>query len=421
MNSIASFSLNGELNSILDNVFERATAVPGNIGASIKGKIKSAVTSLTEDKVNAITGKIVEQINGMPCSGGTGRNLLHETMEVMYEGSQRTLQNSFSFAALSGIIRDFDGVTQCHSGFFAARKEVAIDIELELEADFDTSEFELAFLSVLGDLSYAQEMFNVSSSDEANVADLFASANAMAQARLALSFGFKIPMSLTDFFAPGTPTSDADLGSLFFRIDTLSVKAKASAANLEAALFNGVFITGGDLFIELGMEGASPFEAELTLQGDLQSGMGFSNTLNTQVDFAPSGAFSTNLPFSVELLGVNRTMTILAFDPDLFDEDSYQVNVDFDACQLQDVIQILLSKLGNIDLFVDDLLGSVQSYAGMSFFDSSDDAINSLATLFPDVNRFFNGILEGKQGCRDLARCTCSNVFLSFLSSFSQK
>ena len=346
--------------------------------------MKAAIVSTAEANTNEIKNKIINEINGFPCSE-SGRL---DFMEIERDASQRMLQAQSSFDDLAARILGFDGVQSAFAGYFPGRGEISMDVGIHLEETFGVSDFQDSLASVFGELGPAQAMFGVEDST-ADVTALLEEAQVIIAFDLTLNTGFKI-QDLNQFFTAST--SDSALGTLFLRIEELSVAAKASSSGLSIDLFpgssNSVGIVNGSLSLSAGVKLPAPFESELTASsGDLVNGIGLSDTFTGQLTFKPFGELSASLPFTTAINGASspQSLTILLEDDDLFDDKMVLVKVDFDACQVNDLLQSLLGTLGSIQLSAESILGP-SAFSGIKFFDNTTDD-SSLNKIFPDVGK----------------------------------
>lgn len=282
--------------------------------------------------MNDIKDDLIQEINDLSCSG-SGRE---RRIEIDEDGTQRLLQDTSTFNALASKILNLDGVKDALAGFFAARKELAVDLLISTEETLTPEDFVDAFETVLGDLDQAQEMFGVASSEDANVAGLFTDAMTLVSVSLGLTFGVKIS-DVTNFFTPAS--TDSSLLNPFFRINELTVGAESTASNLETEIFSGVNLRNGSLSIDVGVKVVTPFEAELSLDGSLTNGLSLLDTITSQVLYEPFGEVSASLPLSIDIFDTSQELVILIEDDNLFDDKDFIIKVDFDACQLGDVFQ----------------------------------------------------------------------------------
>ena len=195
---------------------------------------------------------------------------------------------------------------------------------------------------------------------------------------------------MQSFFA-NPPTANDVLGALFLRINNLSVSAKASATDLSFTLFEtpAIGIDEGEFLLSAGAKLSSPFELSLDTSGGPDNGIKFSETVKARLAYEPFGSLHTRLPFTVVLNGIEQNLTILFEDEDLFDDRELLVKVDFDVCQLDNVFQALLSKAGAMSV-------SAQNIVGDALPSNLDGIVNSIDDLLPNVDQFFEGVLEGE-------------------------
>ena len=116
-NSIKSLSFMGELNSILDTyldpVLNRTPFLPGQFSDSIK----LAIVSSADAKVNEVKDVVVAKLDAF--SGKCARRRLG-VFEVNEDGSQRMLQNDFTFRSLAASINIFGVVSLWFLHFFVS-------------------------------------------------------------------------------------------------------------------------------------------------------------------------------------------------------------------------------------------------------------------------------------------------------------
>ena len=171
--ALANFQFDGEMDAILDKYLDlnQVPILPTSLTTSIKNKIVLAADS----KVNMIKQGIIAKIDGIQCSI---RHL--ETYEVDSYGSQRMLGNDLTFKPLENAIMSIDpSVQSVSAGYFPGRAEVAIDVDIHLEEDFnDNNDFQTALVTVFGYLDDAKAMFGAEGVD-ANVAGLLNNAHAV--------------------------------------------------------------------------------------------------------------------------------------------------------------------------------------------------------------------------------------------------
>ena len=291
---------------------------------------------------------------------------------------------------------DLDSVKAAYAGYFPSRSEIAMDVDIYFSETFDKDDFQAALESVFGDLSAAQSMFGADG--DADVLQLLDNDNAVITIdfSLTLSTGFKIG-DLVSFFTASS--SNSTLGSLFLRIDQLSVTGKASASELNVELYSGsnnIGIVNGALSLSAGLHLPSPVELELTASGDMENELGLSTTLTRQIVFLPSGELHASFPFVTTLGGKNQSLTILFEDEDLFDDKTVHLSVDFNACEVDVLLEALLGKLGSIQLEPQSILGPM-ALSGIDFFgeNSTTNILSSIDDLFPDIGQFIGGVLEG--------------------------
>lgn len=364
--------------------------------ASLTDNLKSKLIPIARDKSGEVKDKFINEINAFPCSG---RRL--DFMEIEQDGSQRLLEEPSTFGALSTKILEIDGVQDAVGGFFPDRKELGMDFALHVEEVFGASDFEAALSSVFGELGDAQALFDLNNAP-ANVAGLLSSTDVIATFDLRLNIGMKIS-ELKQFFSTGTSASSQ--GDLFLRVDELSFSARAAASGLSIDLFPGsstnVDILDGSLSLSAGLRLPSPFELEIAAGGSLVNGIGLSDTFMGQISFVPVGKLSASLPFTATLYEVSQTLTVLFEDGDLFDNEPVLVTVDFNACQVKDLLQSLLGKLGSTQFSFESIVDSKLGPQIEDFFEKNKDkALSSLNKMFPNVGQFVEGALEGETFAR---------------------
>ena len=169
------------MNSILDKKLD-LTDNP-IFQSSLTQTIKEKIVSAAEEKVDEIKEDIKMVIEDIDCSF-TQRRL--GTYEVDEYGIQRMVQNDVTFDALENSIKSIDdSVRSVSAGYFPGRSEIAIDVGIRVERDFNTTDFEDALTSVFGYLDSAKAMFGASG-DVVDVAELLDNANAAVEFNLAL-------------------------------------------------------------------------------------------------------------------------------------------------------------------------------------------------------------------------------------------
>mmetsp|Transcript_11185 Transcript_11185/g.20473 ORF Transcript_11185/g.20473 Transcript_11185/m.20473 type:complete len:152 (-) Transcript_11185:979-1434(-) len=128
--------------------------------------------------------------------------------------------------------------------------------------------------------------------------------------------------------------------------------------------------------------------------GSLKSGLDFSTTINGQLSLVAYRTLAASLAFNATIGDYTQKPEIISED-DLFDDKKSLVKVNYDACQVVDVIQSLLGKLVLLLVSPQSILGP-SALSGVSFFDP-EDTTGTLDSLFPDVGQFMNGVLEAKK------------------------
>ena len=98
------------------------------------------------------------------------------------------------------------------------------------------------------------------------------------------------------------------------------------------------------------------------------------------------GTLAASLPFTATIGDYTQNLEII-FEDDFFDDTKLLVKVNYDACQVIDVIQSLLGKLGSLSVSPQSILGP-SALSGIDFFDSENETVTStLDSLFPDVGQ----------------------------------
>lgn len=403
--SIKSFSIKNTLNDVLDEylIFDDDSIFPSSFTNTIKQQI--VANADVENKVEEIKTKISNEINAFPCSGRRRLGIMEIDTQ---DGSQRILQGSSSFEDLALNIVGFEGVESATAGLFPDRQEIAIDVGVHIERSLGITDFETALTSVFDDLGPAQAMFEVNGL-VAEVGQIMAKATVNVAFDFVLSTGFKVN-DLVEFFT--SSTSDGSIGNLFFRIESLGVVATAvakdfSIANLFPAPAN-IAISEGSLLISAGVQLPEPFEAVLTLSGDMENGINLSTQIKGRLAFEPFGELRAILPITATINNQEQSLTILFTDDNLFDDEDVLVKVDFDVCPVVGILQTLLDRLGLMSIAPDGIL-EPSSFSGIDFF---NDEITTLDSFFPDTAQFFNGVLECK---RAYPYCLDANMFLPCL------
>jgi hypothetical protein len=271
------------------------------------------------------------------------------------------------------------------AGLYPGRREIAIDISIQMEEVFDKAYFTEAFESIFANLGPTQAMFEAAS-ELPNVSTLLNLARTVAVFDISFSTGIKVDNALSVF----SGGSDAS-ASLFFRLEDLGVFAEATIDSADFDLFRKITVENGSFLLSAGVRIAAPFEAEVVMNGEfsgsLASGISFDSTLTT-LSFEPYGQLSANLPFKATLNNFTQTLTLKFEDGDLFDDEMLNVKVDFPVCPIVSVVDPLLSKLGSVELSPKSIIGPVET-AGLKLAEVIDD-------YFPNLSQFIDGILEGK-------------------------
>ena len=395
--SIDSFDISDVLGPVLDEYlkFDEESIFHGT---DLTASIKNSINGIAEEKVRDLKVFIINKIDVFWCSSRRGL----ETMEIDGFGPHRVLQQQPSFQDLAAEIMKFSAgagagidLDSVFAGYFPGRSEIAMDFSFHLEKALGADDFEAALTSVFADLGPAQAMFGVGSGTAADVAALLAGAELLVNVDFVVSTGFKVG-DLKNFFTKST--SDNAIGSLFLRIEELSVSAKASATGLDIDLFptnngNEIAIDDGFFSLSAGIQLPAPFEVEVKADGSLDNGIDLSTTITGRLAFEPFGQLSASLPFAVTLNDAKQTLTIMFEDDDLFDDAAVNVKVDFDVCAVVDFVVGLLDRLGSITLSPASILPK-SDFGGIDFFNATGDVGSSLDDLFPNGKKFFNGILE---------------------------
>ena len=173
MNSIDNFALGEEdIDAILDKYLVLDDTI---IPSSLTTKIKTAIVSEANTKVEGVKSNIIAEINKIVCS-----NRLLEAYDVDgYGVTTRMLQTDLTFAALeNAILAVNENVATAAVGLFADRKEISIDATIHVSKDLaDTSDIKDALETVFAKLDDAKAMFGASSDDKADVTALLGDAN----------------------------------------------------------------------------------------------------------------------------------------------------------------------------------------------------------------------------------------------------
>lgn len=173
MNSIDNFALGEEdIDAILDKYLVLDDTI---IPSSLTTKIKTAIVSEANTKVEGVKSNIIAEINKISCS-----NRLLEAYDVDgYGVTTRMLQTDLTFAALeNAILAVNENVASAAVGLFADRKEISIDATIHVSKDLaDTSDIKDALETVFAKLDDAKAMFGASSDDKADVTALLGDAN----------------------------------------------------------------------------------------------------------------------------------------------------------------------------------------------------------------------------------------------------
>lgn len=382
INGIDQFTMEGVLNKVLDKLDFSDNELFGAV--DLVDPIKDAIVSIAEPKVTAIKAGIISDIGMIPCSS-------RRTMEVGVGEDGRLLQSQpTNFASLIATVQNLDGVESVDAGYFAGRGEIAVDLAIKVEADFNKTDFKDALDSVFSKLDDAKGLFDATS--DASVDTLLEEISASVSFQLKMSFGMKVG-DLGDMAGFLQGSGPPPLEGLFVRVETLSVQAQASASDLMVFLFPpDVSIDGGALSLSVGIDLAEPVETDLTIDGALESGFTFDQAITGQFQFEPVGHLFATLPLSATVGGENWHLGIIIEDENLFEAPEVAVKVDFDACQVVDVFQLLLAKLGSLTVNADSILGPSAPFSGIDL----STVIASIDDLLPDVGAYMEGVLEAK-------------------------
>jgi len=176
VNSIDNFALGEEdIDAILDKYLVLDDTI---IPSSLTTKIKTAIVSEANTKVEGVKSNIIAEINKIGCSNSSNRTL--EAYDVDgYGVTTRMLQTDLTFAALeNAILAVNENVASAAVGLFADRKEISIDATIHVSKDLaDTSDIKDALETVFAKLDDAKAMFGASSDDKADVTALLGDAN----------------------------------------------------------------------------------------------------------------------------------------------------------------------------------------------------------------------------------------------------
>ena len=266
------------------------------------------------------------------------------------------------------------------AGFHPDRKEVALDVLIHFEQTIDKTFFIDVFNAIFGDLEPAQAMFGAASEMPA-ISALMDAASLFVAFDLSFSAGIKVENALSVFSK--TPDSSVDL---FFRLGDVGIFAEAKVAPIDLDLFSTVTIEGGNFLLSAGVRIATPFEGEVTMDGNMATGISFSHSLGT-LKFIPYGQLTASLPFKATINGSAMSLTIKFEDDNLFDAVKPLIKVDFPVCPVVSIVEGLLGKLGSLEMSPRSILGSIET-AGL-------DLAGSLDEYFPGVAQYTEGILEG--------------------------
>jgi hypothetical protein len=259
-----------------------------------------------------------------------------------------------------------------------------MDVNIRFDKVFNKTDFEASLNNIFDMLGPAKAMFDAGGQG-AEVANLLDQAKCVVEFDMSLSAGFKIG-EYKDFFENGS--SSSSIGTLFLRINDLGAFAEASLDAVSVELFPSINITDGSFIISTGTRLAAPFEMELHMNGTLTNGLSFGSTMTARFDFDPYGQVYASLPFTFSPAGEDpKELRIIFEDSNLFDDTSILVKVDFDACQVVNMLDNLFAKLGGLTLSAESVLGPVAF--------SQIDFVNNLDEFFPDAGKYISGVLEG--------------------------
>ena len=236
------------------------------------------------------------------------------------------------------------------------------------------------FNAIFDDLEPAQAMFGAASETPA-ISAFIDAALSLIEFDMSFSAGIKVENAPSVFSK--TPDSSADL---FFRLNDVGVFARAKVASIDFNLFSRATIEGGDFLLSAGVRIATPFEGEVTMDGNMATGISFSHSLGT-LKFIPYGQLTGSLPFKATINGSTQSLIIKFEDDNLFDTVKPLIKVDFPVCPVVSIVEGLLGKLGSLELSPRSILGSIET-AGL-------DLAGSLDEYFPGIAQYTDGILEG--------------------------
>ena len=275
LGAISSFSLANVLDTLLDSYFDLSNN--DILQPEIVDAIKSALLDVSnvETKVDNVKQNIVNAITAIPCQ--TRRALRSgRIIEVTGTGDvKRDLSPTETFSALTNQIEAFAFVSSASAGYFAARNEISVDVGLAVSEVFNKTSFRSALSNVFGNLQ-GQDLFG--GDNNADIDAILAAVDASALFTAALSFGLKVG----DIGSILSNTGTLPIDGLFLRVDDVSVNVKIAAEGLSQQIFNGISIDDGALDIMAGIELVEPFELDLAVNGDLQNGISFANTVKSK-------------------------------------------------------------------------------------------------------------------------------------------
>ena len=89
------------------------------------------------------------------------------------------------------------------------------------------------------------------------------------------------------------------------------------------------------------------------------------------------------MTFNATIRDYTQNLEII-FEDDFFDDRKLLVKMNYDACQVVDVIHSLLGKLGSLSVSPQSILGS-SALSGIDFSDPEDATTRN--NIFPDVGQ----------------------------------
>ena len=267
--AISSFAITGVLENIIDNLDLTDNEI---FQAGIVQDIKDALVSEAQTQVDNVKTNIVSAINQIDCQN---RRRLRGGLQMEVSGTgdvERDLQGADTFSFLTNEIEALDFVSHAAAGYFAARDEVALDVGIQIEKVFNKATFESALSTVFDNLQ-GQSLFDAN--DISDIDDLLASLNATTSFTTDISFGLKVG----DIGEIISSSAELPLEGLFLRVDSISVNAKMTGTGLDSSIFGSVSLDDGALDLMVGVGLVEPFELGLDLNGSLQNGISFAQTV----------------------------------------------------------------------------------------------------------------------------------------------